>query len=30
VRRPKQMGLVSRVTGGVFVLLGLRLALTKP
>jgi threonine/homoserine/homoserine lactone efflux protein len=30
VRRPKRIALISRVTGGVFVLLGLRLALTKP
>jgi threonine/homoserine/homoserine lactone efflux protein len=30
VRRPKRIALISRVTGGVFVLLGLRLALAKP
>jgi threonine/homoserine/homoserine lactone efflux protein len=30
VRRPKRIALISRVTGGVFVLLGLRLALTRP
>jgi threonine/homoserine/homoserine lactone efflux protein len=29
-RRPKRVALISRVTGGVFVLLGLRLALAKP
>jgi threonine/homoserine/homoserine lactone efflux protein len=30
VRHPKRAALVSRVAGGVFVLLGLRLALAKP
>jgi threonine/homoserine/homoserine lactone efflux protein len=30
MRRPKRVALISRVTGSVFVVLGLRLALAKP